>query len=84
MPPIDSTYLPKASNASFVTLIDIVLVILGSIAVFMVVYSGVQIIISNGDSSKIATARKSILFAILGLIVIISSRLIISFIINRL
>ncbi|MDR2063571.1 MAG: pilin [Candidatus Nomurabacteria bacterium] len=50
------------------------------IAVIMIVYGGVQYIISTGDRTKIDTAKKTLLYAIVGLIVSASAFAITNFV----
>lgn len=49
------------------------LVLAGVIAVFLIVYSGVQYITSGGDKEKVDHARKRLTYAIIGLIFIFMS-----------
>lgn len=77
---LDSGYLPKANTAQFTDIINILLAIIGAIAVFIAVYAGVQLVMSRGDTEKIATARRSLLAAIAGLVIIFSASLIVSFV----
>ncbi|HEY5267593.1 MAG TPA: hypothetical protein VII94_00460, partial [Candidatus Saccharimonadales bacterium] len=62
---------------------NIVSAIAGFIAVLMIVIAGFQMITSSGNSEKISTARNTIIYAAVGLIVIAIARLIIEFIINK-
>lgn len=62
---------------------NVVAVIAGVIAVFVIVIAGGQFIVSGGDAQRIQTARNSILYAVIGLVVIILARSIIVFVINR-
>jgi lysylphosphatidylglycerol synthetase-like protein (DUF2156 family) len=66
------------------TIINTLLAIFGAIAVLIVVYSGIQMIVSSGNSDKVATARKSIIAAIAGLVVISLSWVIVNFVAKRL
>ncbi|MCK5491012.1 MAG: hypothetical protein KAI67_04155 [Candidatus Pacebacteria bacterium] len=50
-----------------------VLGVAGSIALFMLIAGGIMYITSTGDEQKIATAKKIINWTILGLIVILAS-----------
>lgn len=56
------------------------LVLAAVIAVFLIVYSGVQYVTSSGDKEKVDNARKRLTYAIIGLIFIFLSFLIINFI----
>ena len=57
--------------------------ILGVLAVIMVIYAGIQLIISLGNSEKVATARRTIIYSIAGLVIIILSSTIVNFFLNR-
>ncbi len=56
-----------------------ILGIVGSLTLVMFVWGGVMFIISGGASDKISQARKIIVAAVVGLIIVFSSWLIISF-----
>lgn len=51
----------------------------GAIAVIMVMYGGFLFMTSDGNSDKVSRGRNTILYAAIGLIVIISARLLINF-----
>ncbi|HPD98962.1 MAG TPA: hypothetical protein PLJ04_02610 [Candidatus Saccharibacteria bacterium] len=80
---ISSDYLPKTNTNSFGTILNYVLAIFGAVAVIMVVYSGIQLIISQGNSEKVAQARRAIIYAVAGLVVIFFAQVIVLFIFNR-
>lgn len=77
---VSSDYLPKADNDQLQIIINIVLSVVGAIAVFVVVYAGIQMVISAGNTEKVATARKSLLAAIAGLLIIFSAQVIVNYI----
>lgn len=56
----------------------------GVVAILIIMYGGFSYITSAGDSSKINTAKNTIMYAIVGIIVIITAQTIIVFVINRL
>ncbi|MEZ6330415.1 MAG: hypothetical protein R3B12_00105 [Candidatus Saccharimonadales bacterium] len=80
---ISSDYLPKTNTNSFGAVLNYVLAIFGAVAVIMVVYSGIQLIISQGNSEKVAQARRAIIYAVAGLVVIFFAQVIVLFIFNR-
>jgi hypothetical protein len=80
---ISSDYLPKTNTDSFSTILNYVLAIFGAIAVIMVVYSGIQLIISQGNSEKVAQARRGVIYAVAGLIVIGFAQVIVLFIFKK-
>ena len=56
----------------------------GICAVIWIIYGGFRFVTSYGDSQKVAAARETILYAVIGLVVIVASYSIITLIINRL
>lgn len=68
--PVADTLVKVASAIAFLT---------GIVAVIMIMYAGFELITSSGDSQKITRARQIITYAVIGLVVIISARLIVSF-----
>jgi hypothetical protein len=54
--------------------------IIGLLAVGMVIFGGIRYVLSSGDPSKTATAKNTILYAIVGLIVSLAAYAITSFV----
>jgi hypothetical protein len=50
----------------------------------MIIYGGIQYVISVGDSGKVAKAKNTIIYAVVGLIVAILSYAIVNFVISQL
>lgn len=64
--------------------ITTILFILGMVAVIMIIIGGVRYTTSNGDAGSIKSAKDTILYAVIGLIVAIMAFAIVNFIIGRL
>ncbi len=64
------------------TILNIVLGISGAIAVLIIVLAGFRYIISQGNPSEVATARNAILYALIGLVVIICAFAIVNFVVK--
>jgi choline-glycine betaine transporter len=62
---------------------DVVAIIAGIAAVIMVLIGGFRYITANGDAQSATTARRTVLAAVIGLIVIVASWSIISFVLRR-
>jgi hypothetical protein len=62
--------------------INVLLYIIGAVAVIMIVIGGLRYTISNGDSSQITGAKNTILYAVVGLVVAILAYAIVNFIVN--
>ena len=58
--------------------------IAGIAAIIMIIVSGINFMTSSGDAQKIASARSSLINAIIGLVVIVVARSLIIFVIAKL
>ncbi len=67
----------------FKTITNVLLFIIGAISVIMLVIGGVRYTISQGDSSAVTSAKNTILYAIIGLIVAILAYAIVNFVISQ-
>lgn len=59
---------------------DVLLFIIGAVAVIMLVIGGIRYTISGGDQNQVTAAKNTILYAIIGIIVAILAYAIISFV----
>lgn len=64
------------------TIASVVFGIMGLVAVLIIVIAGIKFIISRGDPQATATARRAILYAVIGLGVLILSFGIVTFVLN--
>jgi hypothetical protein len=80
------TGLPKvgATSGNLQSAIQVVIGIAGAIAVVMIVIGGLQFITAQGDPSGVAKARKTLVFALVGLIVAILAEAIVTFVVSKL
>ena len=62
--------------------VDILLYILGAIAVLMIVIGGVRYTTSNGESSSIKGAKDTILYAVVGLVIAVMAYAIVNFVVK--
>lgn len=60
--------------------IDIILNFAGALAVLFIIYAGVLYITSSGSKDRIDTAKKTLTYAVLGIIVIVLSKFIVAFV----
>ena len=56
----------------------------GIIAVFIIVIAGITMMTSGGDAGKVTNSRNAIIYAAIGLVVIVLARTIVVFIFSRL
>lgn len=64
-------------------IVNILSIIAGVAAVIMLIIGGLRYITSGGDSSSTASAKNTILYAIIGLIVVALSQAIVRFVLGR-
>ena len=72
------------SNGVIRTISNILIWVVGIVAVIMIVWSGFKYITTAGDASKVASAKSSLTYAIVGLTIAILSYSIVNFIMERL
>lgn len=63
-------------------IVNILLYILGAIAVIMIIIGGLKYTTSNGDQSQVTSAKNTIMYAAIGLIVAIMAYAIVNFVIT--
>lgn len=66
----------------FTKISNTLLLVIGIISVVMLIYGGFRYIISGGDNKKVADAKNTILYAIIGLIISLLAYAIINFVIT--
>lgn len=64
-------------------IINLLSLIIGIVAVIMVIWGGFNYITSGGDSGKVTTAKSTIMYAIIGLIIVAFAQLIVKFVLNK-
>lgn len=65
------------------TLLNLFSTIVGVVSVFMVIFGGFRYITSGGDSSKVTSAKNTIIYAVIGLVVVAFSQILVKFVINK-
>lgn len=78
--------LPKAelTENTVTNLLNWFFVLAAIISFLVIVIAGFRFIISSGEPEKIATARRTIIYAAIGLIVSLSATAIVTFVVQRL
>jgi len=65
------------------TIVNVLLFILGAVAVIMIILGGIRYTISQGDSSAVTSAKNTILYAVIGLVVALLAYAIVNFVIAQ-
>lgn len=63
-------------------IINLLLMAVGVIAVIMIIIGGIRYVLSAGDSSQITSAKNTVLYAVIGLVVAILAYAIVNFVIG--
>lgn len=71
------------AGGTFTTITNILLFIVGAIAVIMIIVGGMRYVLSGGDSTKVTAAKNTILYAIIGIVVAILSYAVVRFVIGN-
>ena len=66
----------------FQNILSLLLYLIGAIAVIMIVIGGIKYATSNGDSNAIQSAKNTILYSVIGLVVAILGQAIILFVVK--
>lgn len=77
---------PQAENKvnGIVTfIINIFSIIVAIIAVIMIIIGGVKYITSGGDSNNVTSAKNTILYAIIGLVIVALAQILVKFVLNK-
>lgn len=65
------------------TVVKILSYVVGIIAVIMVIIGGIKYVTSSGDSNNVTSAKNTILYALVGLIVAALAQVIVRFVLNK-
>ncbi len=72
-----------AVQSIIATVVDIFSIIVGAVSVIMIIVGGLRYITSSGDSGNVQAAKNTILYAIVGLVIVIFAQTIIRFVVDR-
>jgi cytochrome bd-type quinol oxidase subunit 2 len=70
-------------NDLIAQIINIFSVIVGVVAVIMIIVGGFRYITSGGDSGNVTTAKNTILYAIVGLVIVALAQFIVKFVLSK-
>jgi len=65
------------------TIVNILSLIVGAVSVIVIIIGGLRYITSGGDAQKTAGAKNTILYAVVGLVVVIFAQIIVAFVISE-
>ena len=71
-----------ADGGVFQTITNVLLFIIGAISVIMLIIGGIRYVVSGGDSSAVTSAKNTILYAVVGIVVAILAYALVNFVIT--
>lgn len=66
------------------TIVNIFSIVVGIVAVIMIIVGGFRYITSGGDSNNVSGAKNTIIYAIIGLVIVALAQFIVKFVLNKL
>jgi cytochrome bd-type quinol oxidase subunit 2 len=70
-------------NGLIALIINIFSIVVGVVAVIMIIIGGLKYITSSGDSNNVTSAKNTILYAIIGLVVVALAQFIVKFVLAK-
>ena len=70
-------------NTIITTVINIFSLVVGVVSVIMIIIGGLKYITSGGDSGNVSGAKNTILYAIVGLVVVALAQIIVQFVLGK-
>lgn len=74
---------PRDVSKTIDALIDLISVIVGIISVIVLIIGGIRYITSGGDSNNITSARNTIIYALVGLVIVAFAQLIVKLVLTK-
>lgn len=69
-------------DAAFANATQLIIGLVGSLAIVFIIYAGVQFALSGGNPKTVQTAKQTLTYAVIGLVLSISAYAIVAFITN--
>ena len=71
-----------ADNSTLTTGLGIVFAIIGVVSVIIIIVQGINFVLSKGEPDKAASARKGVIYAVIGLGISVSANIIVLILLN--
>jgi hypothetical protein len=64
-------------------IVNIIALVAGAAAVLLILVSSIKYITSAGDANKVGSAKNTIIYVLIGIVVIVAARTILIYVINK-
>jgi ABC-type Fe3+ transport system permease subunit len=65
------------------TIVQILSIVVGAVAVIMIIYSGFRYITSGGDAARVSSAKNTLIYAVIGIAIAVLAQVLVSFVITQ-
>lgn len=65
------------------TIINVLSILVGAVSVIFIIIGGFRYVISNGDSNGVTAAKNTIMYAIVGLVVVLFAQVLVAFVFSK-
>lgn len=79
----DTSGAPDQINNMIALVINIFSIVVGVVSVIMIIIGGLKYITSGGESGNVSGAKNTILYAIIGLVIVALAQVIVNFVLSR-
>jgi hypothetical protein len=69
-------------NSIIALVVNILTIIVGVVAVIMIVIAGFRFVVSGGESSAVASAKNSIIYVVVGVVIVSIAQIIVHFVLH--
>jgi len=70
-------------NSTLTLVIRIFQIVVGLISVIMIIFGGLKYVTSGGEATGISSAKNTIIYALIGIVVVVLAQVIVQFVLNR-
>ena len=70
-------------NSTIKTVVTLLSFVVGILSVIMIMVGGLKYITSGGDSAKVTSAKSTILYAVIGIVITVLAQVIVRFTLNK-
>jgi cytochrome bd-type quinol oxidase subunit 2 len=70
-------------NSIITNIVNIFSIIVGIVSVIMIIYGGFRYVTSGGDSGNVSAAKNTIIYAVIGLVVVALAQFIVQFVLDK-
>jgi hypothetical protein len=80
----ENTTLFGSPDSIFTKIVNVLLFVIGAVAVIMLIIGGIRYTLSGGKDSEVSAAKNTILYAIIGIVVAFLAYAVVNFVLGRL